>query len=65
MSMNGADFFGASAEELEFAGVSLEEKASLDDEFSLAMLGGPTGILLFESVQLAQKNAVHERNIFP
>ena len=44
---------------------SLEENASLDDEFSLAMLDGPTGISLFDSVQLAQKNAVHERNIFP
>ena len=44
---------------------SLEENASLDDEFSLAMLDGPTGISLFDSVQLAQKNAVQERNIFP
>ena len=44
---------------------SLEENASLDEEFSLAMLDGPTGISLFDSVQLAQKNAVHERNIFP
>ena len=44
---------------------SLEENASLDEEFSLAMLDGPTGISLFDSVQLAQKNAVQERNIFP
>jgi len=44
---------------------SLEEKASLDEEFSLAMLDGPTGISLFDSVQLAQKNAAQERNIFP
>ena len=44
---------------------SLEEKDSLDEEFSLAMLDGLTGISLFDSVQPNQKNAVHERNIFP
>lgn len=44
---------------------SLEENASLDDEFSLAWLGGFTGNSLFESVQPNQKKAVHERNIFP
>ena len=44
---------------------SLEEKASLDDEFSLAWLGGFTGNSLFESVQPNQKKAVHARNIFP
>lgn len=44
---------------------SLEENASLDEEFSLAWLGGFTGNSLFESVQPNQKNDALERNNLP
>ena len=44
---------------------SLEENASLDDEFSLAMLDGPTGISLFALSQQIQKNDALERNNLP
>ena len=44
---------------------SLEEKASLDDEFSLAWLGGFTGNSLFALSQQIQKNDALERNNLP
>ena len=51
---------------LEFACASLElERASLDDEFSLAWLGGFTGNSLFALSQQIQKNDALERNSLP
>ncbi len=44
---------------------SLEEKASLDEEFSLAWLGGFTGNSLFALSQQIQKNDALERNSLP
>ena len=44
---------------------SLEKNASLDEEFSLAWLGGFTGNSLFALSQQIQKNDALERNSLP